>query len=344
MKKVYIFLFVILTLNLFSQSLEVDENKKAFLFKATASWCSPCGYYHGITDEIYNNHADSILFLNGHVASSSVGDAYSGDMHNLLNGAGGIPSYSLSGVHLPQWPPTIDMIMDEANVFFDSPVVANIAFDYEIIGSELSINTTTKFFQDISVDHFYVGVMVLENNIMVNQNNENGYEDILQHRIQRTVIGDLIDLGEGKKLWADEIATGDIEAGSYIDHSFTKTLNDSWDIENIELLVVIWQRIGDQFVALSCEDVPQVIDALPELEEDFEMTMYPNPVDDIVHISMIEAAQSEISIVDNLGRLVYHENSNIKQISINVSHLNEGIYYVTITNSEKTFTKSFLKQ
>ncbi len=344
MRKIYVLIFVLISANLFSQSLEVEESKKALLFKGTASWCGPCGYYHGVTDEIYNNYSESILFLNGHVATSSVGDNYSGDMHNLLNGAGGIPSYSLSGVHLALWPPTVEMILEESEVFFANPVIANIAFNYEIVGNELTVNTTTKFFQDASADNFYVGAMLVENNILVNQKVDDVYEEMLQHRIQRTVLGELIDLGEGKKLWADEIATGAITAGTSFDHSLSATLNNSWDVANLELIVVVWQRTGVEFRALSSEDVPQIIDAVSDEQEELEFSIFPNPCNEVLTISMEEGGDTEITIIDNLGRVLKQETSSTTITNIDVSQLEKGVYFVKISNANKTFTKSLLIQ
>lgn len=331
MKKLGLLFFILIASNTFAQTLEVPLQKKALLFKATASWCTPCGFYHYVTDEIYNQHSDSILFLNGHVATSEVGDMYSGDMHNLLNGGGGIPSYSLSGVHLADWPPTVEMILNEASNFFASDIVANVAFQYEIAGDELTINTTTKFFQDATADKFYVGAMVVENNILVNQQMEGGVEEMIQHRIQRTVLGELNDMGEGKKLWADEIASGTVAGGSVINHSFSQTLNSEWNDDELEILVVIWQRVDDTFIALSAEDVECASGTgISNRALTSAVTVYPNPVTERLNINLNNMKNSTLTISDQVGRVVYTAVPVNNNCIVDVSHFNKGYYFVTI--------------
>lgn len=343
MKKLYILFLAVITMNGFSQNFEVEEQKKALLFKATASWCAPCGDYHGVTDEIYNNHSDSILFLNGHVATSTIGDPYSGDMHNLINEGGGIPSYSLSGVKLADWPPTIEMILNESASFFGSPIIANIAFDYHISGDELTINTTTKFFQDSDADNFYVGAMVLENNITVSQNHSTGYETQTQHRVQRTVLGTLIDLGEGKKLWADEITTGSVASGSTFDHTLTRSLSSAWDYTEIDIIVVIWQRIGDEFLALSSEDVAQVIDGNDNgLEKLTAIEMYPNPAQGYFNIRFDKFRGAQVIITNQLGKEIERIQANRSDLRIDIKDYEKGLYFVTIKDNESFITKSLI--
>ena len=258
MKKIYLIILISICINAFSQTIEVPERKKALLFKSTATWCGPCGWYHYVTDSIYNNHSDSILFLNGHVATSAVGDPYSGPMHNLLNavpGNSGIPHYSVAGQWVDIWPPTYDELMGAAEIFFSQAIIANIAFNYEIVDNNITVSTTTEFFQDAEGD-FLVGAMIVENNIMTYQNTGDEYVDMLQHRIQRTVLGDQNTYSFGK-LWADEIASGPVTAGTKFDHLLSGTLNPDWNYDELEVIVVIWLRPTgtEEHFALSSEDV-----------------------------------------------------------------------------------------
>ncbi len=342
MKKLYLVFLVLFSINSFSQTIEVPESKKALLFKATANWCAPCGYYHYVTEEFYTNHSDTILFLNGHVASSTVGDPFSGDMHNLFHNSGGIPSFSLSGVHLPDWPPTIDMINDEAENFFASEIGANIAFEYEIVGDELTINTTTKFFQDLNADNFYVGALVVENNIEVSQNNNGEYEDVIQHRVLRTVLGELNDMGSGKKLWADEITTGAVSSGSFFDHTLTKTLDSDWNYEEIEIIVVIWERNGDVFTALSSEDVAASELNVTAFDNLSSIKIYPNPAGEKFNLEMNNLNYSKVFISDQLGRNIQTINPDSDHVIIDVSGFEKGVYFINIKDSKSSITKKII--
>lgn len=336
MKKIILtstlFLF---TSQVFSQNFEVPERTKALLLKMTASWCEPCGYYGFITENIYESNSEDILFVNCHVATSTVGDPYSGSMHNLLNGSVGIPAYNVCGNYLTAWPPSYDTIVEHSNAFLNETPQANIAFNYTITGNSITVNTTSKFFQNqTSVDdQYYVGAFIVENGITVNQHINGTYEEQIQNRVLRTVLGGSIeDLG----LWGDQIAEGLITAGTTFDHQFTATLDPAWNQSNMDVVVAIWKRSNDVFTVLSSEDVEFSDVSVAEVNGVEIFKIFPNPAKKIIQVTLNNLeGDSNLFIYDVSGKLVFNQVLNQLSTNVNLEQLNAGVYHVSCNNSKQ---------
>ena len=72
------------------------------------------------------------------------------------------------------------------------------------------------------------------------------------------------------------------------------------------------------------------------------ISIYPNPANDIINISNI--TNSEITISCISGKVIYSKTNCNKIEKINLSDLTPGIYFVTIKNRDGIFTKKFIKQ
>lgn len=333
MKKIIListlFLF---TSQIFSQNFEVPERTKALLLKMTASWCEPCGYYGFITENIYESNSEDILFVNCHVATSTVGDPYSGSMHNLLNGTVGIPAYNVCGKYLTAWPPSYDTIIEHSNAFLDQTPQSNIAFNYTITGNSITVNTTSKFFQNqTSVDdQYYVGAFIVENGITVNQHINGTYEDQIQNRVLRTVMGGSVqDLG----LWGDQIAEGVIAAGTTFDHQFTATLDPAWNQSNMDVVVVIWKRSNGVFTVLSSEDVEFSDVSITEVSTVETFKVFPNPAKKSIQVSLNNLNDaSTLWIHDVTGKLMIRQELNHLNTTIDLEGFKAGVYQVSYNN------------
>ena len=74
--------------------------------------------------------------------------------------------------------------------------------------------------------------------------------------------------------------------------------------------------------------------------------VYPNPVQNIVTIEYIPAAQFEvkhISVYNVMGANVFSEEINKRKITINISHLAAGLYIVRIGEGKKAYTTKLIK-
>lgn len=71
------------------------------------------------------------------------------------------------------------------------------------------------------------------------------------------------------------------------------------------------------------------------------LTLYPNPVKEIVTITILDNKEGEYKIYNNVGYEV--QNGRTSGGEINVNTLKNGIYILKFNNGENTFTKTFVK-
>jgi len=324
------------------QAINVAKSKKALLVKTTATWCGPCGYYHAVTDNIYNQHSDSILFINAHVSTSDVGDAYSGNFHNALNvGASGIPSYNVSGGMHTNWPPAEKVLVDSARKFLKRPVIANVAFKYQVTGTQLAVQTSVKFFAADNADEYYVNVFILENKIATSQNDGSAYVPMVQDRVSR---GPMMSGNAG--MWGEKFATGSVASGKFYDVNFTATLKSTWVKNNLRFVAVVWKKKNGVYSVLSAEDVASSSNtgiADGDVFNSNEIIAYPNPAAD--QLNVIAAGTGNLSAFNSLGQIVLSKDFQAtpgQVVSVNTAGLDPGIYFLKLIQDDKIITQKIV--
>jgi len=70
--------------------------------------------------------------------------------------------------------------------------------------------------------------------------------------------------------------------------------------------------------------------------------IYPNPAQDFIIVEADD--KSEIKIMDISGKILYRETLNNSKQRINVSHLNTGVYIVSVTNKNLVYTQKLIKK
>ena len=83
-------------------------------------------------------------------------------------------------------------------------------------------------------------------------------------------------------------------------------------------------------------------ESLSEQILDFELSVYPNPANDIINIEMPEGFEGEIVVRDISGRVVFESTVNNSFETIcqaNLSHLQSGSYFVSIIDDENLISK-----
>ncbi|CAM3713968.1 endonuclease [Flavobacterium gelidilacus] len=74
---------------------------------------------------------------------------------------------------------------------------------------------------------------------------------------------------------------------------------------------------------------------------EFDFKLYPNPSNGIFSIEMENVKKYSIEIYSTLGKIVYSKNDNY-QSTLNINHLQTGIYLIKITTDSNTKTKRII--
>lgn len=72
-----------------------------------------------------------------------------------------------------------------------------------------------------------------------------------------------------------------------------------------------------------------------------EVSIYPNPATSVLNVSA--AGYNQVEIINMLGQVVY-SNSISNNAQINVSDLNDGVYFVRLSGANGTTTQKFIKK
>lgn len=76
-----------------------------------------------------------------------------------------------------------------------------------------------------------------------------------------------------------------------------------------------------------------------------QVKVYPNPTNNVVNVELsFENSGVNVSLVDVSGRTVYSVDTNAAVETIDVSNLNNGVYFVKVTNNENSITKKVVVQ
>jgi len=297
-----------------------------------------------LVDNFYNQNKDSVCLNLAHVSTSSIGDAFSGDMFNAFNGAG-LPTYVLGGVRMADWPPTESMFKNQAKKFFSSPISANIAFQQSIAGSVMTINTTTKVFQNISAGQVYVSASLLEKNVSYQHNSGSGNVTINGMRIQRTVAGTKTSFGKGF-LWLEKLFTAPVTAGTTKDYSFSINLNSAWKRADLIVLVSVWLIDNATVSVLSCEDVASTVAI--ESKKDFtnlngKRFVCVNKYDNSLKIKFPQMDGNDktksVAVINMQGKILLKKQYQDvdREIIMSLEHIPSGLYVVKSISGEKVF-------
>lgn len=71
--------------------------------------------------------------------------------------------------------------------------------------------------------------------------------------------------------------------------------------------------------------------------------VFPNPAKNNITVQCGNSTSAQITVSDITGKVVLLHQTNRNQTnSINISHLNKGMYFISIVNGKETFTKKLM--
>lgn len=155
------------------------------------------------------------------------------------------------------------------------------------------------------------------------------------------------------------ISTTGTQIADFADEAFTETLDfGAYQGRTVDLSAYAGNSIYIAFrhhsstgmfsVALDGVLLPGVNcnpDAVTELEK-VESSLFPNPATDNLNITSSLQGAATVRVYDAIGRVVLANNVNLSQATFtqNISSLENGIYTIQISTTDKVATQRFVKQ
>jgi uncharacterized protein (TIGR02145 family) len=82
---------------------------------------------------------------------------------------------------------------------------------------------------------------------------------------------------------------------------------------------------------------------IPVINESEQFSIYPNPANDWITIRLENSAEADLSIYELEGKLMLKKQLNQQETVINIENLPEGIYIVSIKNSQGILNKALIR-
>jgi hypothetical protein len=216
-----------------SDFLEVSETNSSFLAKHTGTWCGPCGGW-GFTNfqSQIDTYGDSEVMVA--VVSGSLGGANNEFFFDAFANALSISATPTFHGNLGQT--TSGQLVTNHQ---DAAVVANSNYDMTIANGKIKVKTTTKFFQDLSGEDYYIAPYIIVDGIIANQA---GHPDGANTAHKKSLVDIATPVGLEDQAFGYKIAAGDIRAGYRVNLEAEADFDPSWSEDNVSVAILITKR------------------------------------------------------------------------------------------------------
>jgi len=322
-------------------SLSAQAQSTAVFSKVTATWCPNCGTWGwGLMEAMKAEYA------NGNEALI-LGVHYSGDLKNPtaewfaknLN-AQGQPQFFVNNTRVSagssNWQSQIATI--EEMITNDQPKnTAQFKFVKAFINGQGDIEANIEFepFSEAPENDLYFAVYIFENNVSNSQSGLSGgnaeHPNVLRRAIGASPEGELFATA------GNTVTTLGATA------NFTASVQDNWKPEELGLLAIAYEKIGDEFIINHAKAVQNigllstdnnVLDANNFVVINDATTINVKSTDDLTYNCTLLDAQGKVIQSAILDR----------ELSMATGQLTAGIYILNIQNKDKYFSqKVFIK-
>ncbi len=301
-------------------------------------------------DAVAQQVGDKVVFVDVQLVSSDYGSESGDVVSDEIVKQSYVPAFWM-----------IDKVVDNGDVGSDSKAVsyatnayntlagegvtANIAFEYEITGDNLTVNTLTKYFKQTSGD-YYVNIMLLESDFQVNQS---GAGLIDAQRVLRVLFSGEDSAGD-EEFWGTQVGSSDIAAGTEVAKTFSTTLNSSWVKDNFTVVATIWYRSGSTRKAIGAEDIPgdvtPAINDPVQLSEQSRFILNSNGKAGVTFFNLKEG-NVRLCIYDMAGRVIARPldawfKSGNHTVIIKTPDLAAGVYNYRLVTPDKVIADKLI--
>ncbi len=298
MKSVYTFLFVFLFVvtNVFAQRISAN---KPVIVKATSTECNVCGLraWTDFKDVVDKYGKDAVVMAVHPLDESQLFSNTAMEFMDNKSSFFGTPSLFINEeFHFDNW---FVGIRDFIGLFQERRVLAHPEVDFQIEGTELLVEVNTEFFHKTNRPH-YVSAYVVEDKVKAFQNNRQ--PDELHSKIMRTHLGE--------STFGVLLSETDILANQKFTNNFTLELDSEWNIENIEIATVIWEKRGETYYVINSNKAlePSFSTSINILEQaNVQLFVQPTILSDISTLQVeLPIAQSNLNVmvINTLGQSV----------------------------------------
>jgi hypothetical protein len=250
-----------------------------------------------------------------------------------------------------------------------TPVTIGVNATVDMATGVVTVNASADFFATVNGD-YRIAVVLTEDHVTgtdAGYNQANYYDDGAAGAMESTIInfvgaGDPVPAADMEydhvaRALGDDLILGTVgsvpaanAAGTNVTKTYTFTLDPSWNAINMHAVAMFVDGTTGEIMNAGKSNFTGAV-SVSEIENNFSVSIYPNPASDVanVRVELTETSNVSIEVYNTLGKLVYSENTNdVSQgayyYSVNTLDFATGLYSVkTTVNGNVSTTKLAVK-
>jgi hypothetical protein len=223
-----------------------------------------------------------------------------------------------------------------------------VVFSSGDANSAVTVNVYTNYGDGIIVgsgvlqDSIAPDSIIAQMSIPVSQLFDDGSFTIADFSSENVILTDDFSVGIDLSL----LSTGDTVGLNSTTDGDANGSNDGWELTSDS----VWFQVAESAFSWGL-DVQMAIFPVVELdatasinEQSISVSISPNPTSNFLNINFAKSGKYEIQLIDAAGRKVLSVTSKNKLKSIDVSHLNSGLYILSVFDGESRSAYHIIKE
>ncbi len=339
------------TLNTLVTGLSFQTTKRVLIEEGTGTWCGWCPRGAVYTEQIDTVHPGTAIVVAVHNADPMTNAAYDAGMNALISG---YPSGAVDRKDVDVDPTDFGLSYNE-RINDVSPADVAVSAYFNAANRQVDVVVSATFAADLEND-FRLSAILVEDEVT---GTSSGYSQTNYYSFQSQNIP-LVGAGHN---WQTEptpvpfstmvynfvgrelLGGFDGQAGSVpasvtsnstYSYTFTTTIPVGWDENEMRVIGVLHDVNSGHILNVNRGAYGITTNIEPVSNENFSMSLYPNPAADFaqLEINMINSGEFSVEVFDMLGKAnfsrTYNAMTGKNVINLPVNSLKAGVYLVKV--------------
>ena len=226
-------------------TLDVEKKNMGVYAVRTATWCGPCGGSLNNTQATFESNKDVAVAMAFKDAFSEAQSPYGSTLFDL------VPDMFEIATSVPTSFQNFNATFPSSIAeHIDTTVTINGNYEIEFSGTAMTINTTTKFF-DENVGEIYLAPYIIVDSLVGYQNDHPDSPETVHMKYVADIAYPSSRDTDSKFEWGYLVSSSLVKEGHTVNLQFKAEKRDHWQNHNISVAMIYFKKVGAKFVFLN---------------------------------------------------------------------------------------------